>query len=448
MSDVINEKVNELEKSNKEVVKELPYVEYEKTKLKRKRFIALSVVVLLIVELAISGFFVYEIKINNFHTRVFKEYKMRHFGQIKSETGIYTGETDFGYFDGNGKYVFKSGAIYEGSWKDNDIKGLGCLNVPSVGVYKGEFSTSQKNGKGTFSWNDGSVYAGEWKDDQMCGQGTYTSFDKVVYKGTFQDNILWDGTCTFDNITGKYLLSYKEGSVSTARIKFSDGTTYSGQFADTICGTGVMKFPVGDKYSGSYENGLRSGNGVYTWKSGDRYDGGWQNDLMSGTGTYTYVDGSIASGTFANNKFVDGTYTLKNKYGKYKFIITDGKATGVDLKLSDGTTYVGDMRNGKLKGNAKITYSNGDKYDGKVKNGMKSGNGVYTWSSGASYDGTWKKDRMEGTGTYFYGRKETGYKLSGSFKNGRPEGTCQYYESISEHYKTKWSNGSCVKVYE
>lgn len=448
MAELINEKENDLEKNNVKIVKEAPVVEYETTKRRRKRFSILGIVLLLGAELATAGFFCYEIWINNFHIRVLREYEIRQSGQIELETGIYAGETDFGYFDGEGKYIFNSGDVYEGRWKDNVISGIGILNVPVEGKYEGEFSNSQKNGEGIFLWDDGSSYTGNWKNDQMCGQGTYTSFDDVVYTGTFKENSLWNGTCEFANNTGEYKLVYKDGNISNAEIVFSDGTTYSGQCADTLSGTGTMSFPIGDQYNGSFENGLRCGNGVYNWQSGDKYDGSWQDDLMSGTGTYTYLDGSTAAGTFENNLFTDGTYTVTNDYGTYKFTITDGEPTAVDLELTDGTKYVGDMKDGKLTGTAQITYSNGDKYNGKVSDGMKSGNGVYTWSSGASYDGAWKEDKMEGTGTYYYGTKQTGYKLSGKFENGRPNGQCQYYVSSYESYKTDWSNGSCVKVYE
>ena len=448
MDEVINRKENELEKLNQEVVKKAPHEEYETASTRRKRFTAVGVIFLLVVELTIGGFFSYEILLENFHIRVFREYEVRHSGQIQLATGVYSGETDFGYFDGEGKYIFNSGSVYEGSWKNNTINGKGNLNVPIEGNYEGEFSNSQKNGKGTFCWDDGSVYSGEWKNDKMCGQGTYTSFDGVIYKGTFQDNSLWNGSCSFDNSTGEYVLSYKDGSINSAEITFADGTIYSGQCADTLSGTGIMQFPIGDQYNGTFDKGLRCGNGVYTWQSGDKYDGCWKNDLMSGTGTYTYANGSTASGTFEDNLFINGTYTVTNEYGTYKFTISDGEPTAVDLKLTDGTKYVGDMKDGKLTGTAQITYSNGDKYDGKVSDGMKSGKGVYTWSGGASYDGNWKEDRMEGTGTYYYGSKQTGYKLSGGFKNGRPDGECQYYVSASEHYKTDWKNGSCVKVYE
>ena len=55
---------------------------------------------------------------------------------------------------------------------------------------------------------------------------------------------------------------------------------------------------------------------------------------------------------------------------------------------------------------------------------------------------------MSGQGTYFYSNKETGYKLTGTFEKGVPNGECRYYVTSSESYKTDWKNGKCVKVYE
>jgi hypothetical protein len=244
-------------------------------------------------------------------------------------------------------------------------------------------------------------------------------------------------------------LKYKEGEIDNAEITFSDGTTYSGTVTlSGLDGNGTMLYVNGDQYKGDFSNDYRSGSGVYKWSTGDAYDGAWENDQMSGTGTYTYADGSYAAGTFEKNIFTDGTYHIENDFGTYNFTIVDEEPTAVDLELKDGTTYVGDMEDGKLTGSAQIKYSNGDSYDGKVSDGMKSGQGTYKWSSGASYDGNWKEDKMSGTGTYFYSSSETGYKLSGTFENGRPSGECQYYVTTSEHYKTDWSNGSCVKVYE
>lgn len=237
-------------------------------------------------------------------------------------------------------------------------------------------------------------------------------------------------------------MSSKEGT-------YQDGSTYLGTCdIEGLTGSGTMTFVSGDTYEGAFSDGYRSGQGVYIWASGDKYDGEWMDDQMSGSGTYTYSDGSYASGTFDKNTFTDGSYHVENDFGSYTFTITEGEPTAVEMSLVSGTAYSGAMSDGELSGQAQIKYSNGDQYDGNVLNGQKSGQGTYTWISGASYEGKWSEDQMNGSGTYFYPTNESGYKLAGSFEDGKPSGECQYYTDSSTYYQTDWSNGKCVKIYE
>lgn len=444
-TDNLNESVADKQKENKIP----PAEEYRIASDKKKRQAIFGIILLLLVELGVSGVFVEQILANDFHTRVVREVEINNIGKIKLASGEYVGETEFGYFHGIGEFSFKTGALYSGEWEENQIKGSGILNIPIEGLYEGDFSDSQKNGQGKFTWNDGTVYEGEWKNDQMHGQGKYLSIDNVSYIGTFKENKFYDGTCVFENNTGKYFLSYREGTIDNAEISFLDGTTYSGgATTDNLSGIGTMIFPNEDEFTGSFENGKRNGQGVYKWASGESYDGEWSDDKMTGTGTYIYYDGSKASGTFEGNLFTDGTYEVDNEFGEYRFTIVKGEPTQAIIKLDDGTTYNGAMSGGKLNGSAQIKYSNGDTYNGNVSDGRKHGQGRYTWKSGASYDGSWKEDKMSGMGTYMYPDSEKGYKLTGEFENGKPDGTCEYYVSLSEHYKTDWSNGKCVKIYE
>lgn len=370
-------------------------------------------------------------------------------GKIELSTGTYTGETDFGYFFGNGVFAYNTGSVYTGQWDNNLMQGVGVLEVPSEGTYEGEFVGSQKSGTGVFTWDDGAIYSGEWKNDQMDGQGTYNSPDGVTYEGTFKENRFWAGSCHFSNETGLYTAQYKDWEIDNLSIQFSDGTTYNGATdGNTLCGQGTMRFPGGDVYTGNYANGMRDGQGTYTWDSGESYNGTWKADSMHGSGIYKYSDGSCAQGEFKKNQFIDGSYQITNAFGEYTFTISNGDATAVEMVLNSGTTYSGEMADGKLTGSAQITYSNGDQYSGRVDNGYKAGQGTYIWSSGASYEGDWENDKMNGQGTYFYSDKETGYKLIGNFEKGVPNGECQYYLTESEYYKTDWNTGKCVKIYE
>lgn len=434
---------------SKSKIKFAPIEEYTKSSRTRKRAEKRGISFLLIVELLLAGFLGYEVISNDFHNRVIREYEMRQNGEIVLPSGNYTGETDFGYFFGEGCFTFTSGAVYTGTWSDNSLNGYAELNIPSEGTYVGEFVNSQKNGHGVFTWEDGSIYDGEWAADVMSGRGTYTGAGGAVFSGMFADNRLQQGSCVFQNNIGKFRIDYVNGVITSAHIDYWDGTVYNGSVNETtLNGEGKMTFSDGGSYDGSYLNGVREGNGTYYWANGDKYDGGWQNDEMSGSGVYTFEDGSTLQGTFSNNKFTDGSYYIVNDFGDYTFTITAGIPIAVNMTLNDGTTYSGDLKDEQLNGQAQITYSNGDTYSGQVENGVKNGTGTYTWTSGASYSGSWENDRMSGRGTYMYSSSETGYKLVGTFVNGVPDGECDYYTSSTTSYKTTWSNGKCVKVTE
>ena len=424
-----------------------PESEYKKAITDHKRNNLISIMVFLTVELVLACFCVKMVVNYDIQNRIIRQLSYNIHGYIETSAGKYIGETDFGYLFGKGDFKFKSKAKYTGYWRDNQMEGIGRLQIPSEGTYEGEFYNSKKEGEGTMKWDDGTVYEGNWKNDRMNGQGKYTTPQKISYIGNFKDNKFWQGECDFDNETGEYLIKYDNGKIATSLIQFKDGTKYSGKCADSgIDGNGCMEYPSGDQYTGNFKNGKRMGNGVYKWKSGDKYDGAWENDQMTGQGTYTYKKGIKVSGEFEENKFVTGKYKLKNKFGKYVFTIKSGKAVSVKMTLKDGTSYEGDVKNGKLNGETHIQYKNGDTYEGNVKNGCKSGRGVYKWKNGADYDGKWNKDQMNGQGTYSYPSKSKGESLTGKFKNGKPYGTCTYVTNQYDSYKTKWENGRGIKV--
>lgn len=433
-----------------EVAFPIPSDIYEQAKRRRKMQTKAFICILLVVELIVAGFYVQQIKINQIDERLSKEYENLQTGQISTDNGVFIGSSEFGLFDGEGIFEFDSGAFYQGEWSQNIISGQGTIQFPSQGTYTGEFRNNRKSGQGIFHWDDGAVYEGEWLNDAMNGQGSYVSQDGVSYNGTFKNNAFSDGDCAFTNATGEYVLTYTNGDIDNATITYSNGIIYNGDCDGTALeGFGVMTYPNEDVYAGAYSASLRSGQGIYTWSNGDKYDGEWMNDSMNGTGTYTFTNGNYFSGTFSDNTFLDGSYHVTNDFGTYIFTVKNGDPTAVSMTLSDGTKYDGDLTaEGKLTGSAQIQYSNGDKYSGKVTDGLKSGQGQYTWSSGASYDGAWENDKMDGQGTYIYPSSETGYKLTGTFSGGVPSGECYYYTSTSTKYKTDWSRGRCVKIYE
>lgn len=425
-----------------------PEEEYRKAGKSRRKRSAFTFL-LMVVGFALCAVLLTVLNAEDLPYRVVRQVENGLTGKNVFQTGEYLGDTDFGYFAGDGIFDYRSGTTYEGQWSDNFMEGYGELQIPEEGVYKGEFSGSRKNGKGTFTWYDGAVYVGEWEADQMSGQGVYTGSDGLEFSGTFKANSFWQGLCAFSNSFGEYEVEYRNGEIDNLKAVFLDGTTYDGACDDEFVATiGTMSFSNGDKYIGSFEDGKRSGQGIYQWSNGDKYEGSWAKDEMSGSGVYAYSNGSSSSGKFADGKFIEGTYRVSNSFGEYVFAIEEGEPVSVEMALFSGTKCSGEMEDGKLTGDVQISYSNGDKYSGSVVDGEKSGQGSYTWSNGASYEGDWGDDKMSGQGVYYYPESGAGYKVTGSFVDGAPSGECWYYVTSSESYKTDWEDGKCVKIYE
>ena len=381
--------------------------------------------------------------------RLYNELQNQLTQEVRLETGTYVGDTDFGIFTGEGIFTFESGEFYTGAWQNNQMEGNGQLSYPDIGQYVGEFSSSRRCGTGTFTWENGHVYSGHCKDDAMNGEGTYTFSDGSKMEGSFQHNQFYSGEHDFSNDTGAYIVQYDSGKMVSAVIKFADGTSYTGEFSHgQLNGSGQITYATGDTYQGSYQNGQRSGTGTYTWKTGASYAGNWDGDKMNGTGTYTYSSGDKLNGTFSENQFISGSYQTTTQSGEYTFTITDHIPVAVEMTLQNGLKYSGEISNGKLNGKGKLTYPSGGTYEGSFVNGLRDGEGVYEWTDGASYSGDWSADQMNGDGVYYYPTNGTGYKLSGSFLKGKPDGTCTYYPTSSTSYETTWKNGKCTKVTE
>ena len=107
---------------------------------------------------------------------------------ITETNGTYYGEKIDGKKEGQGKYVWNDGSIYEGQFTNDTINGEGKLTIPQRGIYEGTFSNGKKNGHGKFTFENGDIYDGEWVEDVMSGYGTYTFKNGETYVGNFSDN--------------------------------------------------------------------------------------------------------------------------------------------------------------------------------------------------------------------------------------------------------------------
>lgn len=162
------------------------------------------------------------------------------------------------------EYDEKERKSYEGNWVDDERSGQGKLLWKDGAVYEGEFQNDMRNGYGIETYSGGDVYEGEFQNDVKSGQGKYTWTSGTVYEGEFKD-----GTRNGYGI-----------QIYPAKSKF---VSYEGYWVDAEW----------------------SGQGTLKWKSGDKWEGEFKDDLANGNGTYTWADGSTKKITYKDGKAIN-----------------------------------------------------------------------------------------------------------------------------------------------
>lgn len=80
-----------------------------------------------------------------------------------------------------GTDVYQGETIMGKPYGTGEMKGSG-------GCYIGEWINGKKNGQGEYVWNTGAVYTGAWVDSKRCGFGIYKGSNSVEYKGMYKDD--------------------------------------------------------------------------------------------------------------------------------------------------------------------------------------------------------------------------------------------------------------------
>jgi len=118
---------------------------------------------------------------------------------------------------------------------------------------------------------------------------------------------------------------------------------------------------------------------------------------------YTYEDGSTYIGQVINGKrqgegcwkYETGMYT-----GQWNEDLQHGQGK---LVWSDGRIYEGQFMKGRFAGYGCMVWTGEEgqiKYEGEYKEGLKHGSGKLTWPNGRNYDGEWKRGKRHGRGAY------------------------------------------------
>ena len=98
----------------------------------------------------------------------------------------------FGSKQGQFLYKWKSGDIYEGNFKDDDLHGYGKLYWSGGNIYQGNWKKDVRHGYGKMTWSNGDVYEGNYKDDVPHGYGKITWSNGDVYEGNWYEGEMVD----------------------------------------------------------------------------------------------------------------------------------------------------------------------------------------------------------------------------------------------------------------
>ena len=71
--------------------------------------------------------------------------------------------------DGNGRYIYKNGDIYDGYFKEGKKEGKGLYKYKDNKIIKyfGKWKNNKKNGEGIIYYDNGDEIEGIWDDDIM-----------------------------------------------------------------------------------------------------------------------------------------------------------------------------------------------------------------------------------------------------------------------------------------
>lgn len=259
--------------------------------------------------------------------------------------GVYKGEFQNGKRQGHGVFTWVYEAepaagqpvSFDGEWNKDKIGSSGTMVFSKLGIYEGEFSNGVRSGVGKFTWENGDQYYGCWVKDQISGDGILTLMDGTAFEGQFANNLLQKGTVTYAVEGGIVVREVQNGKPqSGVTIIYDDGTNVVGSLKGSeFNGNVTISYASGDTYVGTMSNGLKSGKGTYKWAGGAHYVGGWENDKMSGTGKYYY--GKDESKNFLSGTFKDGVpsgnliYMADNKL-QYNTVWQDGTCTSITYK--------------------------------------------------------------------------------------------------------------------
>lgn len=262
--------------------------------------------------------------------------------------------------NGNGVYLYKSGARYIGG-----------------------FNRSQRDGFGTCFYTNGDKYTGYWNKDLQHGEGI-----RYSPKGREMRGVWRQGKLVREELN---LVLDPYGAARNVQTGCISG--------DCKAGTGIYIYPDGTIYSGEFWHGRRNGTGICYYADNSRYQGSWENDLPNGNGTMTYVGGNKTTGYWSQGRLSRVAQARSAPAAKKKGCIEGDCTNGFGtFQYEDGSKYTGAFRAGYPNGHGAIFYPGGERFVGMMQDGKLHGKGTLYYADGRTIAGYWENGKYVQSG--------------------------------------------------
>lgn len=237
---------------------------------------------------------------------------------VDIDGNIYSGQFRDGELDGKGTLIKSDGSEFHGEFKQGDFLGIQervTVKFPNGDKYEGRWENGVP-GKGKWTFANGDTFVRGWGGGGAGGEERvkYTT-GGVTYEGVFIKHLIlsiggvqsvvdiYQGEkCVEDKLNPMASKSVKcDFAIDTEKKKCvpivkeetvtrPDGTIYHGVFE----GDGefvkdqervTVKFPNGDTYEGQWANGA-PGKGKWKFNNGDTFEGRWNKGCPGGKAVY------------------------------------------------------------------------------------------------------------------------------------------------------------------
>ncbi|MCB9283399.1 MAG: caspase family protein [Lewinellaceae bacterium] len=271
----------------------------------------------------------------------------------EQQTGCISGDCK----NGKGIYIYPSGAIYIGEFKDGEIHGIGACHYSDGSKYQGEWVNRYPEGRGTKTLPDGSKWTGRWKKGQPIDE---------------------NGQVVINLFPGREIAAEEgNGNIQTGCI--------SGNCEN---GDGAFAYADGSKYEGQFAHGKPNGIGTFTHFDGDRYEGGFKDGFQHGKGALYGKNGSVTVGIWENGEYIGAEAVVEApQWGCIQGDCKNGR--GIFIRKEDGAKFTGSFRNGLPHGEGVMNFANGERYTGQWTDGNFDGKGTLVLMDGTEVKGYW-----------------------------------------------------------